>query len=214
MVFYRAYGECKASRSVSAAAGLHTLMRKVSRVGGETQIECALNPRTRRDRKGQGQALVFVGDAMEERADWLCHKAGDLGRGGTHSSSRRKASSRSPRRPARLSGVRRPAVQPRQFQGPPRRDPAFAVGGHAALEDYAHRHSDKAALERTRQLSPSLKSDHDDLGKEPGPQLAGCVPWISATTTIGSGAWARRKGTPLRRYRANPSRQQTQDFYT
>jgi hypothetical protein len=43
LVFYRGYGECKASRWVSAAADLYTLMRTVSRGGGGTPIECAFN---------------------------------------------------------------------------------------------------------------------------------------------------------------------------
>src|SRR5438874_8151408 len=38
LVFYRGFGECKASRWLSRATDLHSAMRKVSCVGGETQI--------------------------------------------------------------------------------------------------------------------------------------------------------------------------------
>lgn len=158
MGFYRGYGECKASRWVSAAADLHTLMRKVSRVGGETQIECALNPRTCRDRKGQGQALVFVDDAMEERADWLCHKAGELGRGGTPLFVPQEgiipiATQTGPA--VRCAQTCRSASPAWPVSRPSSAGSGLCCGWHAAPEDYAHRHSDKAALEGTRQLSPS-----------------------------------------------------------
>src|SRR4051812_14324608 len=38
LVFYRGFGECKASRWVSTAAELHRVMGRVSCVGGQTQI--------------------------------------------------------------------------------------------------------------------------------------------------------------------------------
>src|ERR1700720_1115229 len=39
LVYYRGLNECRASRWMSNAADLHRVMRKVSCLGGETQIE-------------------------------------------------------------------------------------------------------------------------------------------------------------------------------
>ena len=82
LVYYRGFNECKASRWMSNAADLHRVMRAVSCVGGETQIERVLAhalSETKRQRVG---ALVFVGDAMEENVDRLCQLAGELGLNG------------------------------------------------------------------------------------------------------------------------------------
>src|SRR5881275_2543145 len=72
LVYYRSFHECKASRWLTSAAELHRVMRAVSCLGGETQIERVLAhaiAETQRQRLG---ALMFVGDAMEENVDRLC----------------------------------------------------------------------------------------------------------------------------------------------
>jgi len=79
LVFYRGYAECRSSRWVSSAVDLHRLMRTVSCVGGNTQIERVLDHTIRETGRAKVSALVFVGDAMEEKADRLCHLAGELG---------------------------------------------------------------------------------------------------------------------------------------
>ena len=79
LVFYRGYAECKASRWLTSAAELHQAMRKVYCVGGETQIERVLSHTIRETQQRRVNALVFVGDAMEESVDRLCREAGDLG---------------------------------------------------------------------------------------------------------------------------------------
>ncbi len=82
LVYYRGFNECQASRWMSNAADLHRVMRAVSCLGGETQIERVLAHaigETKRQRVG---ALVFVGDAMEESVDRLCQLAGELGLNG------------------------------------------------------------------------------------------------------------------------------------
>jgi hypothetical protein len=48
-------------------------------VGGETQIERVLAHAIRETGKRRVNALVFVGDAMEENVDRLCRLAGELG---------------------------------------------------------------------------------------------------------------------------------------
>jgi len=79
LVYYRGFGECKASRWVNTASELHRLMRPVSCVGGKTQIERVLEHAIRETEKRTVGALVFVGDAMEESGDRLCRLAGRLG---------------------------------------------------------------------------------------------------------------------------------------
>ena len=82
LVYYRGYNECKASRWMTSAAELHRVMRAVSCIGGETQIERVLAHALAETKKQRVGALVFVGDAMEENVDRLCAVAGELGLNG------------------------------------------------------------------------------------------------------------------------------------
>ena len=79
LVYYRGFNECKASRWMTDAASLHRAMRAVSCLGGETQIERVLAHAVAENDKQRVNALVFVGDAMEENVDRLCQLAGELG---------------------------------------------------------------------------------------------------------------------------------------
>lgn len=79
LVYYRGFSECKASRWLTTAADLHRAMRAVSCVGGQTQIERVLSHAIAENQKQRVNALVFVGDAMEENVDRLCRLAGELG---------------------------------------------------------------------------------------------------------------------------------------
>src|SRR5579884_4047885 len=79
LVFYRGFAECKASRWMTSAAELHRAMRAVFCVGGETQIERVLAHAVAETGRHRVNALVFVGDAMEENVDRLCGLAGRLG---------------------------------------------------------------------------------------------------------------------------------------
>jgi hypothetical protein len=79
LVYYRGFSECRASRWLSTAADLHRVMRSVSCVGGETQIERVLSHAIRETGRAKVNAVVFVGDAMEEKLDRLCRLAGELG---------------------------------------------------------------------------------------------------------------------------------------
>ena len=82
LVYYRGFNECKASRWMSNAADLHRVMRAVSCLGGETQIERVFAHAIAETKKQRVNALVFVGDAMEENVDRLCQLAGELGLSG------------------------------------------------------------------------------------------------------------------------------------
>ncbi len=79
LVYYRGFGECKASRWASSAPDLLRLMTAVRCLGGQTQIRKILAHAIRETGKQKVDAVVFVGDAMEEDIDRLCHLAGELG---------------------------------------------------------------------------------------------------------------------------------------
>jgi len=78
LVFYRGFNECKASRWLANAASLHKAMRAVFCVGGQTQIARVLGHALNAAKDGQVNALVFVGDALEESLDGLLGLAGEL----------------------------------------------------------------------------------------------------------------------------------------
>jgi hypothetical protein len=80
LVYYGGVNTCRASKWLSSALDLHRVMRSVSCVGGETQIERVLSHTIRETGTRKVNALIFVGDAMEEKVDRLCHLAGELGR--------------------------------------------------------------------------------------------------------------------------------------
>src|ERR1700756_728026 len=72
LVFYRGFNECKASKWLSTASSLHGAMRAVFCRGGETQIARVLRHALKAAETQKIGAVVFVGDAMEEKLDELC----------------------------------------------------------------------------------------------------------------------------------------------
>ena len=79
LLYFRGLGECRASRWVSDARRLGGLMGKIDCRGGHTQIGKVLAHARRENEAKKVQALVFVGDAMEEPIDDLCAAAGEAG---------------------------------------------------------------------------------------------------------------------------------------
>ena len=79
LVFYRGFGECKASRWVADSRALLRTMTGVRCLGGQTQIGRVLGHAIKQARTGKVDALVFVGDAFEEDIDAVCRTAGELG---------------------------------------------------------------------------------------------------------------------------------------
>src|SRR5262249_36945631 len=76
LVYYRGLSECRSSSWVSDAARLAGLMERIDCRGGNTQIGKVLTHARRETQSSKVQALVFVGDAMEEKVDKLCTLAG------------------------------------------------------------------------------------------------------------------------------------------
>jgi hypothetical protein len=79
LLYYRGLAECRASAWVSEATRLAGLMERIDCRGGHTQISKIIAHARRETQKTKIQAVVFVGDAMEEKLDDLCHAAGELG---------------------------------------------------------------------------------------------------------------------------------------
>ncbi len=79
LVYFRGFGECRSSRFVSDARSLKDLMVRIDCRGGQTQIGKVLSHALKEAGRGKVDALVFIGDAMEEEIDRLAQKAGELG---------------------------------------------------------------------------------------------------------------------------------------
>jgi hypothetical protein len=79
LLYYRGFSECRASRWVSQAERLAELMSRIECRGGHTQIAKVLSHARHETERNKVAALVFVGDAMEEKLDDLCQAAGGLG---------------------------------------------------------------------------------------------------------------------------------------
>jgi hypothetical protein len=153
LVFYRGFNECKASRWLGTAEELHRVMSKVSCAGGETQIGRVLAHAQKEARAHKVNALVFVGDAMEEKVDTLAQQAGELGLLGVPAfifkEGGEEIAARAFRQIAKLSGGAyfpfdsSSAEQLRQLLGAVA---AFAAGGQKALVDYGKRAGGAALL--------------------------------------------------------------------
>jgi hypothetical protein len=79
LVYYRGIAECRASPWLSQPQRLGALMETIDCRGGHTQIGRVLSHARKESESRRVQALVFVGDAMEEPIDDLAAAAGELG---------------------------------------------------------------------------------------------------------------------------------------
>ena len=79
LAYFRSYNECRASKWVSDPEALARLMTGMRCLGGFTQIRKILVHARREAEKQKVNALVYVGDCMEEDIDHLANLAGELG---------------------------------------------------------------------------------------------------------------------------------------
>lgn len=79
LVYFRGYGECRASSFVRDTGNLKRLMLRIDCRGGITQIGKVLSHSLAETQKQRVNALVYIGDAVEEDLDPLAEKAGRLG---------------------------------------------------------------------------------------------------------------------------------------
>jgi hypothetical protein len=141
LLYYRGFDECRASRWVRDADALHGLMARIRVEGGHTQIRKVLKHARDETRRARVQALVFVGDAVEEDVDDLCRTAGELGLLGVPCFMFQEGRDEDARRAfaeiARLSGgawAPFDAGSPGQLAALLRAVAAYAAGGRAALK--------------------------------------------------------------------------------
>ncbi len=78
LLYFRGFGECRASRWVGDAKALAKIMSGIDCRGGHTQIGKVFSHARQEASKEKINALVFVGDALEEDVDRLAQKAGEL----------------------------------------------------------------------------------------------------------------------------------------
>ena len=78
LIYFRGAGECRASKWVADPTSLSRLMTTVHCSGGFTQIGKVLSRTRQETSKRRVDALVYVGDCMEEEMDELCGCAGEL----------------------------------------------------------------------------------------------------------------------------------------
>ena len=158
LVFYRGFRECKSSPWLSNADALLKRMARVYCVGGHTQIGRILKHALKETKDRKVNALVFVGDCMEEDVDTLCHYAGELGLLGVpvfvfHEGADPVAAEAFTQI-ARLSNgayCRFDMGSADQLRALLGAVAVFAAGGRRALEDFSKR-TGGPALQITRQL--------------------------------------------------------------
>ena len=79
LVYFRGLGECRSSAFVTDTDTLKQLMTRIDCRSGHTQIGKVLSHTLKQTVSAKVNALVYIGDAMEENADELADKAGRLG---------------------------------------------------------------------------------------------------------------------------------------
>jgi hypothetical protein len=159
LVYYRGISECRASKWVSDPKRLAGLMEKIDCRGGHTQIGRVLEHVRKETKQQKVDALVFVGDAMEEPVDDLCAKAGELGLLGVPAFMFQEESDpiaeRAFREIARLTkGAWCPfdAGASAQLRDLLRAAAAYAAGGHKALVDLSKRTGGDGAVRLLGQM--------------------------------------------------------------
>jgi len=146
LIYYRGFGECRASPWVANSAELLRFMTKVTCLAGRTQLGKVLKRAAKETKQQKVAALVFVGDAMEEDIDHLGHLAGELGLLGLpcfmFHEGRDPVSRTAFQQIARLSGgafCNFDASSARQLRELLSAVAIFAAGGRRALADYSRR---------------------------------------------------------------------------
>jgi hypothetical protein len=144
LVYFRGYNECRASKWVSEPKALAKLMSTVECRGGNTQIGRTLSHIKAEIATAKVNAVVLVGDAMEENIDALCQTAGEIGLRGTkiftfHEGDDRDAA-RAFREIARLSGgvyCKLDSASAKMLRELLTAVAVYAAGGRVALENHA-----------------------------------------------------------------------------
>jgi hypothetical protein len=153
LVYFRGFGETRASKWVSDPETLACLMTRVSCQGGHTQIRKVLTHARRESERNKVDAIVYVGDCMEEDIDELSQRAGALGLLGVpmflFQEGRDAAAERAFREIARLTRgayCHFDAGSARQLRDLLAAVAVYATGGRKALRDYGGATNSAAGL--------------------------------------------------------------------
>jgi len=158
LAWYRGMAEFEATPWVESARALVGQMTGVSCRGGRTQIEAVLRHVIGETRARRVNALVFVGDCMEEDIDHVCQRAGELGLSGVPAFLFQEGddvvASRAFAEIARLTGGAHchfDASSPEMLRDLLAAVAVFAAGGRVALAELADRRGG-AVLRISRQM--------------------------------------------------------------
>ena len=158
LCYYRGFNEFRATGWLTNTVDLQRRMTAVRCLGGHTQIRKVLRHAIEETTRKKADALVFVGDCMEENIDELCQIAGELGIHNVpaflfHEGSNPVAE-RAFRQIARLTnGAYCPfdAGSAQQLRELLSAVAVYAAGGRRALEQFSKTRGDKVKL-LTRQI--------------------------------------------------------------
>ena len=158
LVYYRGFGEFRHTKWVTDSRSLVRQMTGVFCLGGHTQIARVLGHAVEESKRRKVDAVVFVGDCMEENVDHLSHIAGELGLLGVpvfvfHEGDEPIAAGAF-RQIARLSNGAYCSFDmgsAGQLRALLSAVAVYAAGGRRALEDYGKR-AGGAVLQITRQM--------------------------------------------------------------
>jgi len=146
LCYYRGFHEFHATAWSADADQLARRMTGVACLGGLTQIERVLRHALDQSADNKVDALVFIGDCMEEDTDALCHLAGELGLCGVpvfvFQEGTEPGAENAFRQIARLSNgawCRFDAASARQLRDLLAAVAVYAAGGRKALADFSRR---------------------------------------------------------------------------
>ncbi len=158
LVYYRGFRDFQAGPWFDSSDDLVRAMTGVDCLGGRTQIRKVLRHAARVSKTRKADALVFVGDSMEEDVDELCHIAGELGLLGVPAFMFHEGYDADARyafeQIAQLSGgacCRFDAASAKQLRELLSAVAVYAAGGRKALEDFGRKRGG-AALQITHQM--------------------------------------------------------------
>jgi hypothetical protein len=161
LAFYRGFGEFVASAWFDRADDLLKTMTAVTCLGGKTQIGKVLKHALAEGKRLKIDAVVFIGDSMEEEIDALCAMAGELGLLGVpvfifHEGRDRKAAAAFGQIARLTHGACCPfdSRSAQQLRDLLNAVAVYAAGGRPALEDYGRRAGGAALLLAQQVVKP------------------------------------------------------------
>jgi len=156
LIYFRGFGECKASKWVTNGKALAEMMTRIDCRGGTTQIGKVLLHSIKETRKNNISAMVYIGDAMEENVDELCAKAGELGLLGTRvfifqegNDAQTESAFREIARLTRGAYMRLSSTSAKELENLLQAVAAYVTGGPTALEAHGGKAA-KAILEQLK----------------------------------------------------------------